>query len=140
MDEPYRPTVHTQADLEEVWRQLMGPWGFGGRSIWLLRVDASRQAIPALAEFSDCEDRPEPGLADEIGDLLRGLDGEVPGGSFAFLLSRPGAGVGEDDRAWARCLLEAGEAAGVRLEMVHLATDDGTVPLPPDELMSRRSA
>lgn len=136
MDQPYRPTVRTQADLEEVWRRLMGPGGFERRSVWLLRVDADQRAIPMIAEITDCEDRPEPPLADQIGELLRSLDREDPGGSFAFLLTRPGVGLDEDDRTWGRCLLAAGEAAGVRLEMLHLTTDAGTQPLPPDELMS----
>lgn len=140
MDEPYRPSVRTQAALEVVWRHLMGPGGFDRRSIWLLRVDADHRPIPVVTEITDCEDRPGPELVRQLGDLLRGLDDDDPGGSFAFLLSRPGAGIGEDDRVWARCLLEAGTAGGVRLEMLHLATDAGTVPLPPDELVPRRTA
>ena len=144
MDEPYRPTIDTQADLEEVWRHLMGPAnlgeGFGRRSVWLLRVDGERRVVPAITEIAECDEAPAPGTADGLAQVLRMLDDDDPGGSFAFLLSRPGQGLQEADRVWGRFLVAAGRDAGVRLEIVHLATDAGVVALPPDELMERRSA
>jgi hypothetical protein len=66
--------------------------------------------------------------------LLRELDTEDPGGSFAFLLSRPGRGLRTDDRTRASYLYDVGGAAGVRLEVVHLATDADLTPLPLDAL------
>ena len=141
MDEPYRPTVHSQADLDAVWSRLMGPWGFGRRSVWLLRIDADRRAIPALAEITECDDDPDPATIEDVAGFLRMLDEDDPGASFAFLVSRPGpACVDDADRAWGRFLVEAGRAAGVPLEMPHLATDDGVLALPPDELLHRRTA
>lgn len=140
MDETYRPTVHTQADLEEVWRVLMGPWGFGGRSVWMLRFDSDRRLLPAVTEIAECDGLPDEATAVGLSDILRALDHDDPGGSFAFLLSRPGRGINDTDRAWGHVLLEAGRAADVRLEMLHLATDDGTIALPPDELVARRTA
>ncbi len=69
------------------------------------------------------------------------LDEDDPGTSFAFLVSRPGpACIDDADRAWGRFLVDAGRAAGVPLEMPHLATDDGVLALPPDELLLRRTA
>lgn len=140
MDETYRPTIRTQADLEAVWRHLMGPGGFGGRSLWMLRIDQDRRAIPQIVEITECDPAPDPGLTASLGELLSTLDTEAPGGSWAFLLSRPGRGVHDSDRMWARFVHGAGAAAGVRLEMTHLATSAGIVPLPPDELTPRRTA
>jgi hypothetical protein len=117
----------------------MHPLGFAGASIWMLRLDSDRQAVPRLLEIAEAElapDEPEP-----FGDLLRDLDSDDPDGSFAFLRSRPGpAAVNGDDRAWATFLYAAGRAAGVRLEVVHLATDTDIVPLPLDEVGLPRSA
>jgi hypothetical protein len=140
MDETYRPTIHTQADLQDVWRELMGPWGFGGRSIWMLRFDTDRQLLPVITEIKECEGLPDPEMSTGLGEILRTLDEDDPGTTFAFLLSRPGHGVDDTDRAWARLLLDVGRAAGVHLEMPHLATEEGVRPLPPDELAPRLTA
>lgn len=141
MDEPYRPTISSQADLEEAWRHLMGPWGFGRRSVWMMRLDGDHRLLPVITEIAECDEEPDPALAVRFAEILRALDEDDPGGSFAFLVSRPGPIRAEDaDRAWGRFLVEAGAAAGVRLEMPHLATEDGVVALPPDELTLRPSA
>jgi hypothetical protein len=141
MNEPYRPTVNSQAGLQEVWTRLMGPWGFGGRSLWLLRLVPVGTVVPAIAEISDCDEDPDPESVHGLGLLLTDLDADFPGGSFAFLISRPGSSTITDaDRSWAHALLEGGRVAGVDLAPLHLATDAGTRPLPPDELIARRSA
>lgn len=140
MDEPYRPTVHTQAELQAVWSHLMGPWGFGRRSIWMLRFDADHRLLPVVTEIVECDQVPDTELATGLGDALRLLDDDGLGGTFAFLISRPGRGIDDADRAWGRFLLEVARTAGVRMEMLHLATDAGTRPLPPDDLTQRRTA
>lgn len=133
MNDTYRPYVHTQADLEQVWRDLMHPLGFAGSSIWMLRLEPTGRAVPQLVEIAEAElapDDPEPFAA-----LLTELDQVEPGGSFAFLRTRPGSSaVDAGDRAWAGYLHAAGHLAGVRLEVVHLATDTDVVPLPLDEI------
>ena len=141
-DHSYRPTIRSQADLETVWRHLMQPLGFSAGSIWMLRLEPGGRAVPRLMEIADTElaadprEDPEPFAA-----LLGDLDSVDPGGSYAFLRSRPGrGGVTPDDRAWATFLYAAGRAAGVRLEVVHLATDADVVPLPLDEIDLPRSA
>ncbi len=137
MDETYRPTVRTQAELEAVWRHLMGPFGYGGRSLWMLQLDENRQAVPHLIEIAECDELPDPGNGAGLVELLRSLDESAPGGTFAFLVSRPGRGVHESDRMWARFVHEAGTRSGVSVEMTHLATDAGVVPLPPDDFAVR---
>jgi hypothetical protein len=141
MTDPYRPTVRTQADLEQVWRHLMEPLGFGGWSVWMMRIASDGLAAPHLLEITEADDAPASAEeADSFAELLRDLDTADPGGSFAFLRSRPGRGIDGDDRAWATFLYDTGRAAGVRLEVVHLATDVDLVPLPLDEVGLSRSA
>jgi hypothetical protein len=138
-DHPYRPTVRSQADLQTVWRHLMQPLGFFEASIWMLRLDPGGVAVPRLLEIAEAELAPEDPEA--FAALLADLDSADPGGSYAFLRSRPGrGGVTPDDRAWAGFLYAAGRLAGVRLEVVHLATDADVVPLPIDEVGLPRSA
>ena len=141
MDEPDLPIVRTQAELEAVWIRLMGPWGFDRRSVWMIRLDADRRALPVITEIAECDEAPDPESANGLAQILTSLDEDDPGGSFAFLLSRSGSTtILDEDRAWGRMLLEAGSCAGVRLDVLHLSTDAGTVPLPPDELSLRRTA
>jgi hypothetical protein len=141
MTDPYRPTVRTQADLEKVWRHLMEPLGFGGWSVWMMRIDSDGRTVPQILEITEAEDAPT--TAEEtrsFAELLRDLDAAEAGCSFAFLRSRPGRGIDGEDRDWARFLYDAGRAAGVRLEVVHLAHDLDLVPLPLDEVGVRRTA
>ena len=140
MDEPYRPVVTTQAELEAVWRHLMRPLGFRGRSIWMMRIAADRRAVPQLLEIVECDEPPGPDERAGLVEVLAQLDTDDPGGSFAFLRSRPGRGIEDTDRAWAAALTEAGRDAGVRLEVVHLATDDDITAVPLDEIGLRRPA
>ena len=134
--EPAPPTIRTQADLEHTWRHLMEPLGFTRSSVWLMLIDADGHPVPGLTEVEGCDREPDPELLAGFADLTRTLlDDLAPAGRWAFLLSRPGAaGTTALDRAWARGLVTACRAAGVRTEVVHLATDADLVPLPHDVL------
>jgi hypothetical protein len=145
MDEPYRPVVTTQAELEAVWRHLMEPLapdgGFAGHSLWMLRLGPDRRPHPQLVEISGCEGSPDEQMRDGLADVIRLLDSDDPGGSFAFLRSRPGrGGIDADDRRWASFVHGAGRSADVRLEVVHVATDDGVTAVPLDEIGLLRPA
>ena len=135
----YEPTIHTQADLLDAWRHVMEPLGFDGASIWMMLIDPARRAVPHLLEIAEADEVPG---ADETGlaELLETLDEAQPGYAFAFLRTRPGRGVGADDRDWASYLYESGRRAGVPVEVVHLATDHDVVPLPLDEVGLPRTA
>jgi len=131
-DHTYRPTVHTQADLLEVWQTLVRPLGFSGASIWLLLLDGSGAVCPGLTEIADADDPPTPEQCDGLVDLLRHFPGLHP----AFLRTRPGPSiVGRADRAWAASLYAACRRAGVPAEVVHLGTDESILALPLDELV-----
>ncbi len=136
--EPFRPTIRTQADLERAWRHLLGPLGFSGSSTWMLLVGADDRLLPQLTQVEDCDRPPEPEVLDGFAEVARTLLGDLdPGGRWALLRSRPGAGgPSELDRAWAQGLLAALRARGVPTEVMHLATDVDVVPLPYDALVA----
>lgn len=132
--EPFAPTVRSQADLEAAWRQLMGPWSFGGQSVWMMLI-VDDVPVPQLVEITDA-DEPDVQLTTNFATVLRRLTADVvPGARFAFLLSRPGSGfVTARDRRWASALYDTVRAAAVQCEVVHLATKGVIRPIPPDEL------
>ncbi|WP_148616069.1 hypothetical protein [Nocardioides rubriscoriae] len=136
LSEPFNPTIRTQADLERAWRTLMEPLGFSHSRVWMMLLDADDHPLPQLTEVEDWDRPPEPAQLEGFAELTRALlEHLAPGGRWAFLLARPGgAGVTALDRAWAHGLVTACRAAGVRTEVVHLATDVDLLPLPYDAL------
>lgn len=133
-DLDFDPVIRTQADLEATWRTLMGPWPFGGHTVWMLVVLADDRVLPHLTQVEGTAEPPdERGIA-SFAQFLGHLDGD-PGDRLAFLLSRPGGpAVTPADRAWASSLYAAARRAGLPCETVHLATEGEVRPLPRDEL------
>lgn len=129
----YEPVLTTQAQLEDAWRELMGPWSFGGHSVWMMLICDDRP-LPQLTEIEEAEDPPHAHQDDGLATLLRHLDRELaPGFRVAFLRSRPGKDVVTDaDRAWASSLYASARRAGVPCEVVHLATRGSVRPIPAD--------
>lgn len=129
----FEPVLTTQTQMEDAWRELMGPWSFSSHSVWMMLVVDDRP-LPHLTEIAEAEDPPDTSEADGLADLLLMLDNEVaPGARVAFLRSRPGKDVVTDsDRAWARSLYASARRAGVPCEVVHLATRGAIRPIPAD--------
>ncbi|NYD43145.1 hypothetical protein [Nocardioides panaciterrulae] len=136
---PYAPVIRSQADLEDAWRHLMEPLGFGGHSLWLMFVQPDGTPLPHLTQIEECVRPPTPPELNSFVALLRSLGSEMCAGErIVFLRSRPGrGGPTPDDLAWARSLYDACRRAEVETDVVHLATDDMLVPLPMDEVMAR---
>ena len=130
----FEPEIRSQADLEAAWRHLMGPWSFGGQSIWMMLIERDRP-IPQLTEITEAME-PDVELSANFPILLEMLAQDVvPGARFAFLVSRPGSGfITSLDRRWAAALYAAAHQADVACEVVHLATRGAIRPIPPDEL------
>jgi hypothetical protein len=103
----------------------MGPLGFGSRLLWLQLFDAEGRCTPLLPTIEDLPLLPDEECFDQLLAFVQHLlDLEVPGGSVAFLLSRPGrAGISASDRRWAVGLTGAARRLGVRAWPVHLAND-----------------
>ena len=69
----FEPTIHSQQDLEDVWRRLMGPLGFSGRSLWLMLVDADGHPVPHLSQIEQADTPPELDELAGFADIVRGL-------------------------------------------------------------------
>jgi hypothetical protein len=95
--------------------------------------------VPALQQIAELPRLPDRRLLDNLMSILSRLHVEMGGGSVAMLLSRPGpAGVTEEERTWARRLLDAAAAANVPMWPVHVANDQDLVAVTPDDLASSR--
>lgn len=132
---PFRPTIRTQTDLEDAWRHLMGPWEFGGPSVWMV-VIVDDQPLPVITEITQAEVPPDERGRQSFAVFLDRVSADVGEGSrFAFLRSRPGGSTVTDlDRAWAAAMYDACRTADVTCEVVHLATEGEVRPLPADEV------
>lgn len=137
----YQPIITSQSDLADAWTHLMGPWGFGGPSIWLMLIVDDRP-VPQLVEIAEAEEPPSPEQVGGFEQMLRMLAEDTGEGTrLAFLRSRPGPDrVTDLDRAWARMLHESAESAGVACEVVHLATKGAVRALSADEIGLRKPA
>lgn len=137
MTEPYLPTIRTQADLDAMWRHLMGPLGFGYRRVYVVFVAPDGQVFPRITEISELPDLPDVESCANLIDLCAHvIDEQLPmGTSVAFLYARPG---GPDfttaDRRWGAVLLQAAEQGFVPTWPVHLANDHQLRVLAPDDL------
>lgn len=129
----FEPVLTTQTQLEQAWRELMGPWSFGRHSVWMMLIVDDRP-LPQLTEIDEAVHPPDAEHLDGLAELLLMLHREVaPGLRVAFLRSRPGKdSVTDADRAWATSLYAAARRAGVPCEVVHLATRGAIRPLPAD--------
>lgn len=133
-NEPFAPVIRTQADLEGAWRRLMGPGPASGRSLWMMLIQDD-VPLPQLIEMTDADEPDEPLMANFATLLQMLAEDSLDGVRFAFLLSRSGSGfLTVSDRRWASALYSATSDAGVRCEVVHLATGASVRPIPPDEL------
>ena len=131
LDEP--TVIRTQTDLEALWRTLMGDLGFSRTTLWLLLLDHAGEVLPVVVPIEDIPARP----TDAVEKLTEMLTHVVPpGGSAAFLLTRPGTDgpLTTSERAWTRALAIVGGNVGSTLWPVHRANDEALHVCTPDEL------
>ena len=131
------PAVRTQADLDALWRRLMGPLGFGYPRLYVVFIPPDGRCLPHITEVSDLSDLPDPLMIHNLlGICATLLDRTLPTGSrVAFLHARPGGrGITAADRAWGAALLAAADDACVPVWPVHLANDHELRVLAPDDL------
>lgn len=135
-DPPYRPLLRSQADVQRMWATLMRPLGWRSRALWFAVVDEDDRPLPVLNEVDDLPADFDAEMARSLAIVLRSvLDDVAPGGRVALLYCRPGRGaVNREDQRIAAALYAGCRAAGVPVEVVHLATDDQVRPLPLDEV------
>ncbi|MBK5216739.1 MAG: hypothetical protein JJE02_04065 [Propionibacteriales bacterium] len=132
------PPIHTQVDLCQTWRALMGKLGFGHRYLWFLFLEEDGRLIPQVNQVEAVPAAPKPGdCAGAIGFFRRVMNDMDDGLSVAVLWSRPGgAATTPDDLRWAKGLTEEARRQGVRMWPVHLANDYDLRVFTPDELLA----
>ena len=136
-DGPDRLVLDDQVSLLRAWRHLVGPRdAHRGHSVWLMLIDEHDHPMAGVLEIEHCVDLPEPEQLDSMIAMLRDLlDDVAPGGRVALLRSRPGTHpVDAEDRRFVGGLLAACRRGGLPADLVHLATADRVVPVPPDDL------
>lgn len=123
--------IHTDADMGERWRALLGPLGFGQRMLWVGFVGADRCMHKVLSQVPVGRSPHRDLVTDLMIGLSALLDTDFEAGtSVALLLTRPGSDRGvADDHRWAQQLTEAAHRAGVPIEPIYLANDRAIQPL-----------
>lgn len=129
------PPIRTQEELHRLWRMLMGPLGFGDRSLWLHLLDADGRSSPVLVQVDELPVLPDATMRRQLERFVRELVAHSGGDSVAFLLTRPGrSGLTPADRSWAEALSEVVRRVGLRPWPVHRANDHELVVVAPDDL------
>jgi hypothetical protein len=105
MRRPEDIRIHGNADLYELWCELMGPWGFAQRSVWLIFLTHDGGLHPVIVPIDDVPPRPDDETLAGLGAITAEVAAAGPVDSVAALLSRPGSSrMTAGDRAWARGL------------------------------------
>ena len=126
--------VHCENDLFELWCELMGPGGFGRRSLWMIFIKDTGQMSRAIVPIDDIPAEPDVGFTSSLARVLEEII-LPPIRSAAFLLSRPGPPcMLAGDRRWAQALRGAISPSLVPWPM-HLATLDRVQIFAPDDLI-----
>ena len=121
--------VRTDADLEQMWRLVMGKQGPGLRSLWMVLIDEEGQLQPVIVPIDDLPLQPDSMTAG-LAEVLTGIRDL---GEPALLLSRPGPGeMTENDRQWGRAL------APLTRRAVYLYTPSRLQVFAPDDLVPGR--
>jgi len=141
MTHPYIPPpietatdpIHSAADMEQRWRAVMGPLGFGERLLWIGFVGPDRRMIKTLSQVPLPPRPRRPIVVCAMAALLDVLDGLKDETSVALLLTRPGRGpISDADRRWAALLTDIAAELGVPIEPVFRANDESLVLVEPE--------
>lgn len=128
--------IASDADLAALWTQLMGPGGFGYRTLWLLFLDEQRWTLPIIMPNEDIGARPAARDLEALARLLEVVRHDELAGSFAALLSRPGPRrMTDDDRAWAAAVARTAREQAFPMWPVHLATYERVQTMAADDLI-----
>jgi hypothetical protein len=135
------PAIRTQHHLSQRWHTFMGDLGFSERLLWCAFLDAGGYMTSTLSQICDVPSYPDDRFVSNLMGIFGAVLGEqVPGGSVAVLLSRPGSAyVTDSDRAWARALTFSAEQARVPMRPMHLANDEEVRVFAYDDLLLPKS-
>ncbi len=136
MTPPHAPRmpVRTSAQLQELWRELMGPRGFTGRTLWLVFLDHDDRPHELVVPIGDLPLAPDPELLTSLRGVVDTLLADGTVSAVPMLLARPGdPAMTAADRRWARALRRHLDAH-LGGWPVHLATRGRVQPFGPDDL------
>ncbi|MGY1834417.1 hypothetical protein ACI79P_04825 [Blastococcus sp. SYSU DS0510] len=125
--------VRSAAELTDRWSTLLGPDGFGARSLWLTWFDADGRQLPVVVPVDDLPALPEPALLVGLREVHGSVVHDQLGGTghLALALCRPGEpDVTAEDEAWAqelRSVLDDDLVAGTW--SLHVAVAGRVLPL-----------
>jgi hypothetical protein len=120
--------VRRNADLETVWRTVMGAYPPGLRSVWMLLLDDEGRLRPVAVPIDGMPSVPDPALTEGLAVNLRAVRKL---GDPVLLFSRPGPSrMTEADRQWGRVLTQMSRWA------VYLFTPSGLHVFTPDDLVT----
>jgi hypothetical protein len=124
--------IHSPADLRQRWRAIMGPLGFGERSLWIGFVGVDRRMVKALSQVP-LGPRPRRRPVESVlSSLHQVLESFVDGTTIALLLTRPGRGaISDADRHWATLLTEIAAEVDLPIEPIFRANDEAIVLVEP---------
>ncbi len=126
--------ISTDADLHAFWTALMGPLGFGRRSLWLAVFDANGRPVPLLQPVDDIPLEPRRFLP-QWQHFCRTTLEMTAAASAAVLYTRPGSDPMNDrDRRWARAIRASADGSA-RLWPTHFANDEHLTVFAPDDLI-----
>lgn len=121
------PPIASAADLEHVWRELMGELGFARPQMYVLFLEHDGQPF-FITHVDDLPARATPLEVRQLVRMFRLVQADDDVGC-AFLVCRPGtATLTPGDRTWARAL------ASVTHWPVHVASDEDVRVVAPDDL------
>ena len=136
-EEPFRPLIRTQSDLERLWRRLMSPLGFSSYALWMIVIEDDRP-VPQIMEIADeCDDLAGEEDAVALARMLEHVAGLGPAVRVPALPASAVASPDARDLAWARTLHEAGRRSGAAVDVVHLAHDHDVLPIAVDDLLAK---
>ena len=128
--------IRTETDLYLLWQELMGPGGFGKRSLWLMFLEPDGRPTKVLVPIEDIPVEPDLPLVRQLHKIMLDLATDIDIGSVPALLSRPGpARMNASDRRWAAAWRADAPAVIGRWPM-HLATSDRIQVFAPDDLIA----
>jgi hypothetical protein len=132
---PHQTFVRTNAELTELWTDLMGPGGFSLRSLWMIFIHSDGELAPVVSPIEELPLEPDEQMLHNFRQVINDLTSDTEL-TAAFLLSRPGPShLLPGDRRWAAALVRA---LGPELSPwpIHLATAGRVQVIAPDDLVA----
>lgn len=127
--------IHTENDLEALWRDLMNPLGFTERALNVVLI-AGTQALPGLLVIGDLPEHTDELDEHGFAEWLGAVRDECQMDRISVLVSRPGVGSpGPADLAWVRLVRAAAARADLPTGLTYVANDAELRPIRLDDAL-----